>query len=180
MNQKEMNRLGILGGKAKDEPLHYGEIFDLWAFSMKAKGCISAYRAYSYHAGDTELKKILNELIDQAELEVSECDTILTHNGIAPSPKLPERPEAKQSEIPIGARFTDQEIAAMIGADTSMSLIACSQIMGKAIREDIGMLFGKYHATKAAFGLRILRLNKERGWLIPPPLQITRPELVQA
>ncbi|MFE5318161.1 DUF3231 family protein [Paenibacillus sp. NPDC056579] len=173
--------MGILSGiNQKDEPLHYGEIHDLWQFSMKAKGCISAYRAYQYHAGDKDLKKLLGDLIDQAELEVSECDTILNHNGIASSPPLPNRPEAKLEEIPVGARFSDQEIAAMIGADTSMGLVACSMVMGKSTREDIGTLFAKYHTTKAALGLRILRVTKEKGWLIPPPLQLKRPELVEA
>ncbi|MFE5318270.1 DUF3231 family protein [Paenibacillus sp. NPDC056579] len=172
--------MGILSGNPKDEPLHYGEISSVWQFSTKAKGCISAYRAYQYHAGDKELKKTLEELIDQAELEVSECDTILSQNGITPSPSLPDRPEAKLEDIPVGARFTDQEIAAMIGADTSMGLVACSQIMGMSIREDIGALFAKYHVTKTALGLKILRMSKEKGWLIPPPLQIKRPELVEA
>ena len=171
---------GILNGNNKDEPLHYGEIYDLWQFSMMAKGCISANRALSYHAGDKDLKKILDETIDQAELEVSECDTILTHNGITPSPQLPERPEAKLEQIPVGARFTDPEIAMMIGTDNSIGMVACSQVMAKSVREDIGVLFGKYHATKAALNLRILNLSKQKGWLIPPPLQIKRPELVEA
>ncbi|WP_159881761.1 DUF3231 family protein [Paenibacillus puerhi] len=171
--------MGILDGNSKNEPMHYGEIYDLWQFSMAAKGSISGYRANQYHAGDHELKKILGNLIDQAELEVSECDAILLSNGIAPAPSLPERPEAKLEDIPAGARFTDQEIAAMLGADCAAGLVACSQIMGKAIREDIGMLFGKYHATKAALGLKILRMSKDKGWLIPPPLQIKR-ELVEA
>ncbi|MBP1156739.1 MULTISPECIES: DUF3231 family protein [unclassified Paenibacillus] len=172
--------MGILSGNSKDEPLHYGEIYDVWQCSMKAKGCISAYRAYRYHAGDKDLKNILGDLINQAELEVSECDKILTHNGIAPPPLLPERPETKLEDIPVGARFSDQEIASMIAADTSVGLIACSQTMGKSIREDIGALFGKYHATKAAIGLKILKMSKEKGWLIPPPLQIKRPDLVEA
>jgi hypothetical protein len=172
--------MGILSGNSKDEPLHYGEVYDLWQFSMAAKGCISRYRALNYHAGDKDLKKMLGDLIDQAELEVSECDSVLIKNGIAPFPALPQRPEAKLEEIPIGARFTDPEIAAMLAADTSLSLVGCSQIMAKCIREDIGMLFGKYHATKAALGLKILHLSKEKGWLVPPPLQIQRPELVEA
>ncbi len=172
--------MGVLSGNSKDEPLHYGEVYDVWQSSMKAKEFISVYRAYQYHAGDKDLKKILGDLINQAELEVSECDTILTHNGIAPSPALPERPEVKLEDIPVGARFSDQEIAAIIAADTSISLVGCSQIMGKSIREDIGALFGKYHVTKAALGLRILKLSKEKGWLIPPPLQVKRPDLVEA
>lgn len=168
--------MGILSGNPKDEPLHYGEIFDVWAFSVKAKGCVSVYRAYDYHSGDDDLKKILGDLINQAELEEKECDQILISNGIASSPSLPDRPEAKLEEIPIGARLTDQEITSLIATDTAASMVACSQIMGKSIREDIGALFGKYHMTKAAIALRILEMSKEKGWLVPPPLHIMRPE----
>lgn len=171
--------MGILSGNPKDEPLHYGEIHDMWQFSMKAKGCVSVYRAYQFHAGDKDLKNLLGDLINQAELEISECDTILTTNGITPSPALPQRPEAKLEDIPIGARLTDPEIASLIAVDSAAGLVACSQLMGKCIREDVGALFGKYHATKAVLGLKILRMSKEKGWLIPPPLQVQRPELVE-
>ncbi|RXZ83178.1 DUF3231 family protein [Paenibacillaceae bacterium] len=172
--------MGILSGNSKNEPLHYGEIYDVWQFSMLAKGFVSANRAYSYHVGDKDLKKIVEELIDQAELESSECDEILTHNGITPPPAIPPRPEVKLEDIPVGIKFSDHEIAAMIATATSIGLVGCSQVMGKAIREDIGMLFAKYHATKAAAGMKILNLIKEKGWLIPPPLQVKRPDLVEA
>jgi hypothetical protein len=147
---------------------------------MKAKGCISVYRAYSYHAGDKDLKKILDDLINQAELESEECDQVLLHNGIPSSPTLPARPEAKLEDIPVGARITDLEIASLIATDTAASMVVCSQIMGKSIREDVGALFGKYYATKTALGLKILEMSKGKGWLVPPPLHIKRPELVEA
>lgn len=66
-----------------------------------------------YHAVDNDLKKILGDIINQAELEISECDIILINNGIVPSPALPERPETKLEDIPVGVKFSDQEIAAM-------------------------------------------------------------------
>ncbi|MEC0172088.1 DUF3231 family protein [Paenibacillus graminis] len=171
---------GILGGNAKDEPMHYGEIYNVWQASMVAKGAISCYRAYMNHAGDHDLKKILSSLIDQAELEVSECDKLLTDNGIGTAPALPDRPQAKLEDIPVGARFTDPEIAAKIAADVATSLVACSQAMAQSIREDVGALFGKYHMTKAALGVKILNILKEKGWLIPPPLQVKRHETVNA
>ncbi len=167
--------MGILSGNPKNEPLHYGEAYDVWQFSMGAKGCVSAYRALSYHAGDKELKSLIGDMINQAELEASECDEILVHNGLVPSPGLPDRPEAKLEDIPIGARFADMEIAAMLSADTAAGLVLCSQVMAKCIREDVAALFAKYHATKAAIGLKALRLSKEKGWLIPPPLVLDRP-----
>lgn len=168
--------MGVLSGNPKDEPMHYGEIFGVWMASMAAKGAVSCYQAYLNHAGDKDLKKILNDLIDQAKLEIKECDTLLSDNGIPSAPIMPERPSVKLEDIPAGARFTDPEIAAKIAVDTSAGLVACSQVMGQSIREDIGALFAKYHLSKAALGLKILQLNKEKGWLIPPPLQILRPE----
>ncbi|MVP02076.1 DUF3231 family protein [Paenibacillus lutrae] len=168
--------MGILSGNPKDEPMHYGEISSVWLASTAAKGAISCYQAYLNHAGDKDLKKIIEDLIDQAELESKELDKLLTENGISPAPLLPERPPVKLEDIPAGARFTDPEIAAKISADTAVGLVACSQVMGQSIREDIGALFAKYHATKTAIGVKILKLNKDKGWLTPPPLQVKRPD----
>lgn len=105
-----------------------------------------------------------------AELEISECDSILINNGIVPPPVLP----------PVGVKFSDQELTSMIGADSAVSLVACSQNMVASTIEDVGALFAKYHTTKAALILRLLKMNNEKGWLIPPPLQIKRPDLVEA
>ncbi|MFD0618771.1 DUF3231 family protein [Paenibacillus sp. GCM10027629] len=168
--------MGILSGNPKDEPMHYGEIFSVWSASIVARGAVSCYQAYLNHSGDKDLKKILEALIDQAKLEIKECDTLLTDNGIPTAPIMPDRPSANLEDIPVGARFSDPEIAAKIAADTSIGLVACSQAMGQTIREDIGALFAKYHITKTALGLRILQMTKEKGWLIPPPLQVKRPE----
>jgi len=168
--------MGILSGNPKDEPMHYGEVFAVWEASMVAKGAVSCYQAYLNHAGDKDLKKSVEELIDQAKLEIKELDALLTDNGIAPAPVMPERPPVKLEDIPVGARFTDPEIAAKIASDTAIGLVACSKAMAMSIREDIGALFAKYHATKTVLGLKILHLNKEKGWLVPPPLQLKRPE----
>ncbi|WP_106768879.1 DUF3231 family protein [Paenibacillus faecalis] len=168
--------MGILNGNPKDEPMHYGEIFAVWTASTVAKGSVSCYQAYLNHAGDEDLKKILHALLDQAMLEVKELDEVLVDNGITPAPVLPERPEVKPEDIPAGARFTDPEIAAKIAMETAASLVACSQAMGQSIREDIGALFAKYHLTMAGLGVKILKMTKEKGWLIPPPLHVKHSE----
>jgi hypothetical protein len=170
--------MGILSGSPKDEPMHYGEISNVWEFSMVAKGALSGYQAFHNHAGDKDLKNVLNDLMDQAKQEIKECDTLLNDNGIAPAPGLPERPQVKLEDIPVGARFTDPEIAAALAADVALSLVACSAVIGSSIREDIIALFTKYHSIKLTTGAQILRMNKEKGWLIPPPLQVKRPEHV--
>lgn len=166
--------MGILSGNPKDQPMHYGEVIGIWETSMMAKGTISCYQAYLNHAGDKDLKEVLKDLLDQAKLESKECDALLTEHGVLPAPGFPERPAVSWEDIPPGARFSDPEIGAKIAADSALGLAACSKMMGMSFREDIGALFAKYHTTKTAFGLRILRLNKDKGWLIPPPLHFKR------
>lgn len=171
--------MGVLDGNPKDQPLHYGEVFQLWALSLAAKGMISGYQTLLNHAGDKDLISLIGDIMDQAKQEEKECDKLLIDNEIVPGPSLPEKPKARLEDIPVGARFSDMEIAAMITADSSIGLVACSQAMGMSIREDIGALFAKYHASKTALGMRILKLNKNKGWLIPPPLQLHKSELVE-
>jgi len=170
--------MGILDGNPKDEPLHYGEIFSIWQFSATAKLALSTFQAYLYHAGDRDLKKIIDDLMDQAYQEIKDCDRLLKANGILSSPSLPDRPSAKLEDIPAGARFSDPEIALALSGSVALSLVECSKIMGLAIRQDVGALFLKTHAQMAALGLELLKLNKKKGWLIPPPLQLNMKEPV--
>ncbi|MFD2612953.1 DUF3231 family protein [Paenibacillus gansuensis] len=164
--------MGILSGKPNQEPLHYGEIHGLWCYSMMKKALISSNQTMLNHAGDEDLRELLKDSLHEAKGEAVEVDDILKENGITPPPYLPEKPKADLESIPVGARFTDLEIAGALAAEASGGLIECSKIMAMVIREDIGVLFEKYHTKKAAYGTRVLRMLKDKGWLIHPPLQI--------
>ena len=166
--------MGILSGNPKEEPLHYGEVFDLWATLFAAKNMIAGYKTMLNHAGDGDLKKLLVEAVDLCQQESKQIAEILKENGIGMPPALPEPPEACLEDIPVGARIPDQAIAAGLSVDIAAGLVTFSQIIGKCIREDVAMMYGQFHSQKAALGAKALRLNKEKGWLIPPPLHLNR------
>lgn len=162
--------MGILSGNPKDEPMHYGEVFTTWSFLLTAKQSIAGYQTKINHAGDEDLQKLLEECIEQCEQETKLLEVLLMENGIGIPPSAPERPKACLEDIPVGARFMDPEIAAHLSASLGAGLVACSTIMAQCIREDIAMMFGQFHTQKATLAGKALRLNKEKGWLIPPPL----------
>jgi hypothetical protein len=162
--------MGIMDGNPKKEPMHYGEVIGVWAFIGANNGLISGYEAFVNHAGDDELIKLLEEAVKIMKAENKALEQILKDNGIAPPPSLPGRPKAKAEEIPVGARFSDPEISAAVSINVGQGLVSCSQVMGQCLREDIATMFGKYIAERAMFGLKLLRLNKEKGWIVPPPL----------
>ena len=162
--------MGILSGNPKDEPMHYGEVFSTWTYLTVGKGMLAANQTLINHSGDGDLKKLIEESIQQCKSEITQIEELLNENGVGLPPTPPDRPETSVEDIPVGARFQDPEVAAKLAADTAAGLVACSTIMGQSIREDIAIMFGQFHMQKAAFGAKVLRLNKEKGWLIPPPL----------
>ncbi|REJ11025.1 DUF3231 family protein [Halobacillus trueperi] len=162
--------MGILSGNQQQEPLHYGEVFSLWSYLSVAKGDSASYQTMYNHAGDKELKRLLEELVQGIKQETQEIEEVLKINGVVLPPSPPERSVADAKDIPVGARLNDPEISAAISLNISQGLVACSQAIGQSTREDVAMLFGKFHMNKVQAGAKALRLNKEKGWLVLPPL----------
>lgn len=162
--------MGILNGNPKEEPMHYGEVIGCWAYVGANKGLISGYQAFTNHAGDEDLKKLLKEAIDTMKEENTKLEEVLKENGIMPPPTLPERPVCQAEEIPAGARLMDPEISAAVSINVGQGLVSCSQVMGQCLREDIAAMFAKFLHDKIMFGAKLLKMNKEKGWVIPPPL----------
>lgn len=178
MNILKLGRIimGILSDNPQNEPMHYGEVFGVWSYLLGAKGASVAYQTLINHTGDTDLRKFLEDKIRATKQEIEQIENLLKANNTGLPPSPPERPTASLESIPVGARFNDPEIAASVSKDIATGLVTCSQIMGQSIREDIGMMFGQFHMTQAQLGVRLLRISKEKGWLVPPPLHMPAPE----
>ncbi|ALC85233.1 hypothetical protein AM499_04930 [Bacillus sp. FJAT-22090] len=168
--------MGILSGNPKDEPLHYGEVFSIWTNVATNNGLIAAYQTFINHTGDEDLSKIIDESIECMKDENKQLEVILKINGIGLPPAPPVRPEARLEDIPVGARFNDPEISAALSMNSSAGLVACSQAMAMCIREDIALMFGQFQLKKVQIGAKLLRLNKNKGWLVPPPLHVGFPD----
>jgi hypothetical protein len=162
--------MGILSGNPKEEPMHYGEVYGTWSALLATKAMVAGHQTLLNHAGDADLKKLINEFIDQGRQEEKQLETLLKENTVGLPPTPPERASANLDDIPVGARFLDSEIAAGLSADVAAGLVACSKMIGQCIREDIATMYGQMHTQKAQLGAKLLRLNKEKGWLVPPPL----------
>lgn len=165
--------MGILNGNPKNEPLHEGELFGIWSFITVNNGLVSLYQAFINHAGDKDLIAMLQEAVSTMKEENQQAAEILKSNGVALPPALPDRPVASAEEIPVGARIMDPEISAILAANVAQGLVATSAAIGHSIREDIATMFAQVHTKKVQFGSRLLQLNKEKAWLIPPPLHET-------
>jgi spore coat protein CotF len=168
--------MGILSGNPQEEPLHYGEVFGTWSYLFTAKSAVAGYQMQLNHAGDDDLKKLLKDSIEAGQEEIKQVEKLLKENGIGLPPTAPEPPNACLDDIPTGARMPDPAIAAALSANASAGLVSCSMIIGQCIREDVAAMFAQFHMQKVQLGAKILKLNKEKGWLIPPPLHKNKNE----
>ncbi|WNF37441.1 DUF3231 family protein [Bacillaceae bacterium IKA-2] len=173
--------MGILDGNQKQEPMHYGEISGLWFFLQGENGAQAGYSTFLNHVGDVDLKKYIEDkLKNEMKPQMQQIENLLRENGIAVPPAPAEKPIANLESIPVGAKFSDLEIAATIAKNIGTGLTSLSLIMSICTREDIATMCGQFHMEKAQAGLRLLKLQKEKGWLVPPPLNVKTPEPVHA
>ncbi|MBP1933142.1 DUF3231 family protein [Ammoniphilus resinae] len=172
--------MGILSGNPQDEPMHYGEVSGVWGYLLTTKALNAGYQVFLNHTGDADLKGFIKDVLRSSKQEIEQLENLLKANGVALPPTPPDRPEASIENIPPGARINDMEVAGAISRDIALGLVSCSSVIGQCIREDIATMFVQFHASKVQFGARLLRMNKEKGWLIPPPLHMQTPELVHA
>ncbi|WP_409304437.1 DUF3231 family protein [Peribacillus sp. SCS-155] len=163
--------MGILSGNPKDEPLHSGEVFYLWSHLFATKETLVTLEILANHTGDHDLKTFINDLKDNCvKQEEQQVETLLKETGVRLPPAPPERPNVELQDIPAGARFNDPEIASLLGKEISASLVLASTVMGLSIREDIGQMYGEFHTQKSEYGVKLLKMMKEKGWIVPPPL----------
>lgn len=164
--------MGIMSKNPKEEPLHYGEVFTIWSHVLTNNGMIAMYQTLYNHTGDRDLAKIVEEAVVGMEEENKQLTEILKVNGVGLPPAPPERPNARLEDIPVGAKYNDPEISAIVSGNVAAGLVACSTAIGKSTREDIATMYGQFHMAKAQLGAKLLRLNKSKGWLVPPPLHV--------
>ncbi|PLR78673.1 hypothetical protein CU633_03720 [Bacillus sp. V3-13] len=165
--------MGILSGNPQEEPLHSGEVFNLWSHLYGTKGTLVTLQVLINHTGDHDLKVFLEDLQENClTQEAQQVEAVLKETGIRLPPAPPDRPNVEVQDIPAGARFNDPEVAALVQKEIMAGQILCSYIMGISIREDIGEMYGEFHTQKAEYATKLLTIIKDKGWLVPPPLHI--------
>ncbi|MFC4559833.1 DUF3231 family protein [Virgibacillus kekensis] len=159
--------------KPQEEPLHSGEVFNLWSYLFATKATLVTMQILTNHTGDQDLKDLLDDLTENSfTQEDQQTETILKEAGIRLPPAPPDRPNVELQDIPAGARFNDAEIAGLVQKELITGKITCSYIMGISTREDIAELFGDFHTQKAEYETKLLKLMKEKGWLVSPPINV--------
>ncbi|WP_026694990.1 DUF3231 family protein [Peribacillus kribbensis] len=165
--------MGILNGNPKDEPLHSGEVYYLWNHLFETKAFLVSLQVFINHTGDHDLKLFLGDLKDNClQQGAQQVEVILKETGIRLPPAPPDRPNVEVQDIPAGARFNDPEISAMVLKEVHAGMLTASLVMGLSVRKDITEMYGDLHNQLAEYAAKLLDVNKDKGWIVPPPLMV--------
>jgi len=165
--------MGELNSKAQNEPLHAGEIFHLWSYLHATKEYLVTLQVLNNHTGDEDLKAFLDDVTENSFThEEQQVESLLKETGIRLPPAPPDRPNVELQDIPAGARFNDPEIASLVKQQLFMGRMLCSYVMGVSIREDITEMFNEFHTQKTDYENKLLKITKEKGWIVSPPLNV--------
>lgn len=155
------------------EPFHSGEVYHLWSYLYNAKSFIVTLQILINHTEDQALGDFLDDLLENGfKEEEQQVETILKEAGIRLPPAPPNRPNVEVQDIPAGARFHDPEIVGLIHKELMTGKLKCTYMIGMSSQEDIRMLFDEFHTRKAEFDLKLTTISKEKGWIVPPPINI--------
>lgn len=66
---------------------------------------IAGYQTLKNHAGDQDLTKFIDELIQNGLQEIKQLEGLLKENGVGLPPTPPKRPNVCVEDIPVGARL---------------------------------------------------------------------------
>ncbi|WP_010650521.1 DUF3231 family protein [Oceanobacillus massiliensis] len=165
--------MGALNNKPADEPLHSGEVYNLWSYLYSTKGTLVVMQVLINHTGDHDLKVLLEDVLENSfTQEEQQVEALLKDSGIRLPPAPPDRPNVEVQDIPAGARFNDSEIAVLVQKELMAGRMLCSYITGIAIKEDVRSMFSEFNTQKEEYELKLLKVTKEKGWLVSPPINI--------
>lgn len=152
--------------------LHVGEVMSCWTYLSFLQGIINYEEVALNTTTDKELTELLQEGLNIAHSQEKQLMDLMKQEGI-PLPDGPEaKPISKPNVIPMGAKFTDKELANAMAINLSYVATICAQAAIQSLRKDIGLLFFKFQAEKMMFGTKVKTIMHKRGWLKVPPSYI--------
>lgn len=148
---------------------HIGEVMGCWLYYTAIAEEIPALEASLNTTVDDELINLLKKSKKLAEHQMNILKAFMIEEGIPLPPVSEPKPKSDPNSVPLGVKVTDNEIANFISAKVATNIIMCSTNMSQCIRNDIGLMWARFHSEKMVFGMELKTAMRKRGWIKVPP-----------
>lgn len=151
-------------------PIHAGEAFTLWAYYEAAAETRAVLNVLLNHTEDQSLKETIEHFVDEVlEPQVRQVRDVMLHEGVALADVTPDKPKADPRQVPVGARFSDEQVANMLVVKIQGLMQFCHEGLSRSLRDDLAHMYFTFQTHVMAQGLTLKGLMTQRGWLRLPP-----------
>lgn len=155
----------------KKSPLHVGEVMSCWTYLAFVSSIVTYEQVALNTVQDDDLKGFLKKALKTAKDHKNKLTDFMTAEGVQLPPMPEEKPKESiaPSQIPFGARFTDEEMANTLVINFIMAADLCATAASQSLRADVGLFFLGFQTDKLTLGLKAKTMMQKKGWLKIPP-----------
>ncbi len=151
-------------------PLHVGEVMACWEYVALMSESQIHSEAGINSTSDPELKQALHEAVKLTKSQKEQLVSFMQTEGIPVPPMSESKPVSNPSDVPLGVKLTDDEIANSLVMKIVLAIETCADGAAQAIRNDVGLIWAEFLQEHMVYGTNLKTLMKKRGWLKIPPL----------
>ncbi|WP_276352554.1 DUF3231 family protein [Cohnella caldifontis] len=150
-------------------PLHIGEVMNCWVYLTVLEEAIMLELTCLNHTVDPELKENVGKSMNGAVSQSRRLKDFLQREGVPLPPVSEPKPQSDPNAVPLGAKFTDDEIANLVSVKLASAVTFCAASASQSIRNDVGKMFMEFQEEAMIYGILMKTLMRKRGWLKIPP-----------
>jgi hypothetical protein len=156
-----------------DAPLHIGEAYFAWRYYASITAAKSLCQLLKNHTKDPDLLSAIDAFItDVEDPQARTLKEFMEREGIQFPTLLPDKPDAETGQIPVGAKFTDMEIANLLVVKLEALFTLSHMSMLQSLREDVGGMFLRFQGQLLKVAIQLKRAMHRHGWLLIPPSHV--------
>ncbi|MFQ6391085.1 DUF3231 family protein [Priestia aryabhattai] len=150
-------------------PLHVGEVMSCWSYLSELADEQVHSEAGINSTTDPELRKAFHEAVKMFKSQKERIMTFMQSEGVPIPPLSESKPQSNPSDIPLGVKLTDDELANSLNIKMVILITYCANAIIQSTRNDVTLIWIEYLQEYMTFGATLKELVKRRGWLKVPP-----------
>jgi hypothetical protein len=149
--------------------LHVGEVTSCWSYLSELADEQVHSEAGVNSTTDPELRKAFHEGIKMFKSQKERMIAFMLSEGVPIPPLSESKPQSNPSDIPLGVKLSDDELANSLNIKIVILISYCANAIIQSNRNDVTLIWLEYLQEYMTFGATLKELVKRRGWFKIPP-----------
>ncbi|MBS4174910.1 DUF3231 family protein [Bacillus sp. FJAT-49736] len=167
--ESALNHFQTLIDRENKNPLHVGEVTNLWVLLTMIEEGICIYQIGLNTTTDADLIHAFINGEQSSKDIAQQLRAFFKKEGVPLPETSEEKPKSDPNSIPLGVKHTDEELANLVSVKVAAQITLLGQTLAMAVRSDVCELLLKIQYEILKYGASFKTLMRKRGWIKVPP-----------